>query len=65
LKLPSGYSSNFKKLVSVKDMKMNLMKSHDGHVLMTTLLPIALRGIKTELVPDTVTSLCLFFNAIE
>jgi hypothetical protein len=32
---------------------------------MTTLLPVALRGIKTELVHDTVTSLCLFFNAIE
>jgi hypothetical protein len=32
---------------------------------MTTLLSIALRGIKTELVHDAVTSLCLFFNAIE
>jgi hypothetical protein len=41
------------------------MKSHDCHVLMTTLLPIALRGIKTELVRDAVMSLCLFFNAIE
>jgi hypothetical protein len=52
LKVPSGYSSNFKRLVSVKDMKMNfnLMKSHDCHVLMTALLPVALRGIKTELV---------------
>jgi hypothetical protein len=67
LKVPSGYSSNFKRIVSVKYMKMNfnLMKSHDFHVLMTTLLPIALRGIKTELVCDAVTSLFLFFNAIE
>jgi hypothetical protein len=67
LKVPSGYSSNFKRLVSVKDMKINfnLMKSHDCHVLMTALLPIALRGIKTELVRDAVTSLCLFFNGIE
>jgi hypothetical protein len=67
LKVPSGYSSNFKRLVSVKDMKMNfnLMKSHDCNVLMTTLLPVALSGIKTELVRDAVTSLCLFFNAIE
>jgi hypothetical protein len=67
LKVPSGYSSNFKRLVSVKDMKMNfnMMKSHDCHVLMTTLLPVAFRGIKTELVRDAVTSLCLFFNAIE
>jgi hypothetical protein len=63
LKVPSGYSSNFKRLVSVK-MNFNL-KSHDCHVLMITLLPIALRGIKTELVRDAVTSLCLFFNAIE
>jgi hypothetical protein len=67
LKVPSGYSSNFKRLVSVKDMKMNfnLMKYHDCHVLMTALFPVALRGIKTELVHDVVTSLCLFFNAIE
>jgi hypothetical protein len=67
LKVPSGYSSNFKRLVSVKDIKMNfnLMKSHNCHVLMTTLLPVALRGIKTKLVRDTVMSLCLFYNAIE
>jgi hypothetical protein len=67
LKVPSGYTSNFKRLVSVKDMKMNfnLMKSHDCHVLMTTLLPVALRGTKTELVCNVVTSLCLIFNAIE
>jgi hypothetical protein len=32
---------------------------------MTALLPVALRGIKTELVCDAVTSLCLFFNAIK
>jgi hypothetical protein len=46
-------------------MNFNLMKSHDCHVLMTALLPVALRGIKTKLVRDAVTSLCLFFNAIE
>jgi hypothetical protein len=67
LKVPSGYSSNFKRLVSVKDMKINfnLTKYPDFHVLMTALLPVAVRGIKTELVRDAVTSWCLFFNAIE
>jgi hypothetical protein len=67
LKVPSACSSNFKRLVSMKDMKMNfnLMKSHDCHVLVTTLLLVALRGIKTELVRDAVTSLCLFLNAIK
>jgi hypothetical protein len=33
--------------------------------LTTTLLPVALRGIKIELVRDAVTGLFLFFNAIE
>jgi hypothetical protein len=67
LKVASGYSSNFKRLVSVNDMEMNfnLMKSHDCHEFMIALLPVALRGIKTELVRDAVTSLCLFFNEIE
>jgi hypothetical protein len=46
-------------------MYFNLMKSHDCHVLMSALPPVALRGIKIELVRDAVTSLCLFFNAIE
>jgi hypothetical protein len=32
---------------------------------MTALLPVALRGIQTELVRDAVTSFCLFFNAME
>jgi hypothetical protein len=32
---------------------------------MTTLLRVALRGIKIELVREAVMSLCLFFNAIE
>jgi hypothetical protein len=32
---------------------------------MTALLPIALRDMKTELVRDVVTSLCLFFYVIE
>jgi hypothetical protein len=49
LKVPSGYSSNFNRTVSVKDMKMNfnMMKYHDCHVLMTTLLSFALRGMLT------------------
>ena len=41
------------------------MKSHDCHVLMIALLPVALRGIKTVLVREAVMSLCFFFNAIE
>jgi hypothetical protein len=41
------------------------MKAPDYHVLMMVLLSVTLKGIKTKLVRDAVTSLCLFFNAIE
>jgi len=38
VKVPSGYSSNIKNLVSMEDLKLTGMKSHDCHVLMTQLL---------------------------
>jgi hypothetical protein len=49
LKVLFGYSSNFKRLVLVRGMKINfiLMKHHDCHVSRTSLFPVALRGIKT------------------
>ena len=34
LKVPQGYSSNIKNLMSVKDLKLVGLKSHDCHVLM-------------------------------
>ncbi|XP_071704067.1 uncharacterized protein [Rutidosis leptorrhynchoides] len=45
VKVPSGYSANIKSLVSIKDNKLIGMKSHDCHVLMTQMIPIAIRGI--------------------
>ena len=40
------------------------MKSHDYHVMMTQLLPVALRGIMDTHVRETLTDLCHFFYAI-
>ncbi|XP_071714148.1 uncharacterized protein [Rutidosis leptorrhynchoides] len=45
IKVPSGYSANIRKLVLMKDLKLLSMKSHDSHVLMTQMIPIAIRGI--------------------
>ncbi|GKB45897.1 uncharacterized protein Tco_0896650 [Tanacetum coccineum] len=42
--VPSGYSANIKKLVSIQDCKLLGMKSHGCHVLMTHMIPIAIRG---------------------
>ena len=40
------------------------MKFHDCHVMMTQILPIALRGIMDKHVRDTLIGLCSFFDVI-
>ena len=64
LKVPQGYSSNINSLMSVKDLKLVVLKSHDCHVLMQQLLSVAVRGILLEKVRFAITCLCFFFNVI-
>ena len=40
------------------------LKSHDCHVLMQQLLPVAIHGILHEKVRLSITRLCFFFNVI-
>ena len=40
------------------------MKSHDYHVLMQQLLPVAIRGVLENDARKTITRLCMFLNAI-
>ena len=55
---------NIKGIVNMKDKKFQNLKSHDCHVLMTQLLPIALRGILPENVRLEIVKVCAFLNAI-
>jgi len=64
VKVPQGYSSKVKNLVSMDDLKLMGLKSHDCHVLMQDLLPVAIHGILPKYVRQVITRLCLFFNAI-
>ena len=50
----------------MKDLKLNmhLMKAHDCHVIMTQLLPVAIRGVLPEKLRDPIIKLCSFFNII-
>lgn len=64
IKVPQGYSSNIKRLVSMKDLKLIGLKSHDCHVLMQQLLPVAIRGILPKEVRRSITKFCSFFNII-
>ena len=64
IKVPSGYSSNIQGIINVKEKKIQNLKSHDCHVLMTQLLPVILRGVLLENVRLTVVKLCAFMNKI-
>jgi hypothetical protein len=46
------------------EKKFTNLKSYDCHVLLTQLLPIAVRGIPPENVRSTIVMLCAFLNAI-
>ncbi|CAL2256125.1 unnamed protein product [Prunus armeniaca] len=45
MKVPEGYSSNIKNLVSLQDSRLLVLKSHDCHTLMQQLLPVAIRSV--------------------
>jgi hypothetical protein len=64
IKVPSGFSSNIKGIINVPNKKFLNLKSHDCHVLMTQLLPVALRGILPPNVRLAIVKLCAFLNAI-
>jgi hypothetical protein len=60
----SGYSSNIRRLVSVKEQKMLPMKANDCDVMLTTMLAVGIRNILPEKPRLAIMSLCFFFNAI-
>ncbi|XP_074277406.1 uncharacterized protein LOC141601045 [Silene latifolia] len=64
VKVPQGYSSNIRNILSLKELKLVGLKSHDCHTLMQQLLPVALRGVLPNHVRGAITRLCYFFNAI-
>src|SRR3954468_232519 len=48
----------------MSEKKFQNLKSHDCHVIMTQLLPVALRGLLPENVRVPIVKLCAFLNAI-
>jgi hypothetical protein len=48
IKVLSGFSSNIKGIINMAEKKFQNQKSHDCHVIMSQLLPVALRGLLSE-----------------
>ena len=64
VKVPDGYCSNFRNIVSMDDCRLHGLKSHDCHTLMQQLLPLAIRNCLPQNVRSVIIRLCLFFNSL-
>ncbi|XP_077251807.1 uncharacterized protein LOC143891036 [Tasmannia lanceolata] len=64
VKLPDGYSSNISRRVNVRERKISGLKSHDCHVLMQQLLPLAIRSSLPMNVSSVLIELCNFFKEL-
>ncbi|XP_043694245.1 uncharacterized protein LOC122644951 [Telopea speciosissima] len=64
LKVPDGYSGNISRYVKVTERDISGMKSHDCHVLMQQLLPLAIRVHPMNNVKLVLLSVCGFFRCL-
>jgi hypothetical protein len=64
LKVPSGFCSSIRSMVSMKDLTLTNYNSHDCHVMLTTFLPVAIRAINPVFLMMAITRLCYFFNMV-
>ncbi|KAK9988483.1 hypothetical protein SO802_028722 [Lithocarpus litseifolius] len=64
IRVPDGYASNISRRVNLKERKISGLKSHDNHILMQQLLPIALRGSLPSHVTRPLIKLASFFRKI-
>uniref|UniRef100_A0A803MQZ1 DUF4216 domain-containing protein n=1 Tax=Chenopodium quinoa TaxID=63459 RepID=A0A803MQZ1_CHEQI len=55
IKVPDGYSSNFSKCINLEMRKIWGLKTHDCHVLLEELLPLAIRGVSSSKVYEVTT----------
>jgi hypothetical protein len=64
VKVPINFSSNIKRLVSMKDLTLTSFNTHDCHVMLTVFLPIMIRAIGPEYMKMVITCMSYFFNCI-
>jgi hypothetical protein len=65
IKMPYGYASNISRCVDMKDCKFTGLKSHDCHILIEHLFPLALRSCyPSEDIMFVVVELSNFFKSL-
>ena len=64
VRVPDGYASNVSRCVKHKERKIIGLKSHDNHILMQQLFPIAIQGCLPKKVSLVLIELSCFFREI-
>ncbi|KAI9125897.1 hypothetical protein K1719_003315 [Acacia pycnantha] len=64
IKVPDGYSSNISRCIDLQARKVTGLKSHDSHVLMQQLLPLAMKNTLPLDVSLVLVELCTFFRKL-
>ena len=64
MKFPYGHASNIKNCIKLPEMKLFGLKSHDCHILLQQLLPVAIRSVLPKNVRVSIIRLCFFFNSL-
>ncbi|KAL0313157.1 UNVERIFIED_CONTAM: hypothetical protein Sradi_5715000 [Sesamum radiatum] len=64
LRFPDGYASNIARCVDIANLRVHGMKSHDCHVFMQKLIPVAFRELLPEFVWSALTEVSLLFQVL-
>ena len=64
LKFSEGYSANLSRCVNIEERKIFGMKTHDCHVFLERLLPLAVRDFLPKKVSDALIELSNFFKEL-
>jgi hypothetical protein len=64
IRVPTGFSTNIKNLVSVSELKMSGYNIHDCHTMLSLFLAIAIRAANHPYLKMVIARMCHFLNAI-
>jgi hypothetical protein len=64
IRVPTGFSTNIKNLVSMLELKMSGYNTHNCHTMLSLFLAITIRAVNHPYLKMTITRMCHFFNAI-
>ena len=64
IKFPDGYAANLRRGVSMEQLKIHGMKSHDHHIFMERLLPVMIRGFVNNDVWELLAELSYFYRML-